>query len=329
MGWKMGRRRKKKNNLIKILVSIILVGMLSFVSYYYEDIEQVALEYYNEISTSTNNKAEEQSIETEVIDDKLQMHTIDVGQGDSILIMQEEKVMLIDAGTRANGEKIVEYLKDLGITKIDVLVGTHPHDDHMGGMAEVIRNFEIGEFYAPDNSNNDITTVWYQEFLDAIIEKNIKWNFPKVGDEIILGEAKAKILSPEKEYYENTNNYSIVLRVSYKTVDILLTGDAEEEIESVLVNSKFELASEVYKVGHHGSDTSSSEEFMKKVNPKYAIISCKKGNTYKHPSRKVMNLLENLGINVYRTDKQDTIIMKTDGTNIEFNVEPSTYEAGR
>ena len=328
MGWKMGRR-KKKNNLLKILVSIILVGMLSVVSYYYEDIEKVALEYYNEISISTNNEVEEQDIETQVIDAKLQMHTIDVGQGDSILIFQEDKVMLIDAGTRANGEKVVKYLKDLGITKIDVLIGTHSHDDHMGGMAEVIKNFEIGELYAPDNSNDDITTVWYQEFLDAIIEKDIKWNFPKVEDEIILGDARAKILSPEKDYYENANNYSIVLRVSYKTIDILLTGDAEEEIENVLVDSKFELASEVYKVGHHGSDTSSSEEFMKKVNPKYSIISCKEGNTYKHPSKKVMQLLENLEINVYRTDKQGTIIMKTDGTNIEFNVEPGTYEPGK
>jgi len=325
----MSRKRKKKNNLIKILASIILVRLLSFVSYYYEDIEEVALEYYNQISIATNNEVEEQSIETEVVDAKLQMHTIDVGQGDSILILQEDKVMLIDAGTRANGEKVVEYLKDLGITKIDVLVGTHPHDDHMGGMAEVIKNFEIGEFYAPDNSDSDITTVWYQEFLDAVIEKNIKWNFPKVGDEIILGDAKAKILSPKKNSYENINNYSIILRVSYGTTDILLTGDAEEEIEEVLINSNFELASEVYKVSHHGSDTSSSEEFMKKVNPKYSIISCKKGNTYKHPSKKVMNLLENFGIIVYRTDEQGTIIMKTDGVNIEFNVEPGTYELGR
>ena len=257
------------------------------------------------------------------------MHTIDVGQGDSILIIQEDKTMLIDAGTRANGEEVLEYLKNLGITKIDVLVGTHPHDDHMGGMAEIIKNFEIGELYAPDNSNDDITTVWYQEFLDAIIEKNIKWNFPKVGDEITLGNATAKILSPEEEYYENINNYSIVLRVSYKTIDILLTGDAEEEIEEKLINSNFELASEVYKVAHHGSDTSNTEQFMKEVNPKYAIISCKKGNTYKHPKQKVMNLFETLGINVYRTDKQGTIIMKTDGTNIEFNVEQSTYEPGK
>lgn len=118
--------------------------------------------------------------EIKTVHGKLEMHTIDVGQGDSCLIIQEDHTLLIDCGTKSKGKIVVRYLKELGIKRIDVLVGTHPHDDHMGGMAEVINNFEIGTLYAPDNSNDNITTTWYMEFLDAVEQNNVTWVYPEV-----------------------------------------------------------------------------------------------------------------------------------------------------
>lgn len=319
----MGRKRKQKNNWIQWLVGVILVCLLSYASYHYEEIEAI-LE--NNVGQEAVNTVAKQPIK--VVDGELQMHAIDVGQGDSILFLEKEKAMLVDCGTKANGEKVVEYLKSLGITKIDVLVGTHPHDDHMGGMANVIRNFEIGTLYALDHSEDGITTMWYQEFLDAVIEKEVNWVFPKVGDEITLGQMVAKVLAPLEKDKENQNNNSIVLRASYGNTDILLTGDAEQEVEKALIKENTELTSEVLKVAHHGSDTSNSKAFLEKVNPQYAIISSKTGNTYGHPKKKVMDLLQAMRIKVYRTDEQGSIIMKTDGESIKFEQLPADYKPG-
>ena len=320
----MGRKKRKQHiGIIQWVMGFMLICLLSYLSYHYEEIKEKIEHTINEQVTTTSGEQQRK-----IVDGELQMHTIDVGQGDSILICQGNKTMLIDCGTKANGSKVVQYLENLGITKIDILVGTHPHDDHMGGMATVIQNFEIGTLYALDHSEDGITTIWYQEFLDAVIEKKVNWVFPKAGDEIAMGQMVAKVLAPIEEDNDNQNNNSIVLRVSFGNTDILLTGDAEQEVEQTLLKENIELASEILKVAHHGSDTSNTKEFLENVKPQYAVISAKKGNTYGHPKKKVMELLQDRQVKVYRTDEQGSIIMKTDGNNITCNVEPGTYEPG-
>jgi len=320
----MERKRKKKLNWVQAVIGFIMMCLLSYVSYHYEELE-------SKIQNLTEEQSNVNLTTTEtvrIVEGQLQMHTIDVGQGDSILLWEGENTILIDSGTKANGKKVVEYLNELGINQIDVLVATHPHDDHMGGMAEVIKNFEIGTLYSLDHSEDNVTTIWYQEFLDAVIDKKVNWVFPKVGDEIKLGQIIAKVVAPVEKDETNLNNNSIVLRVSFGNIDILLTGDTEKEVEQVLLKQNIELESEILKVAHHGSDSSSTKSFLEKVKPQYAIISAKKGNTYGHPKQKVMDILKSLNTKVYRTDEQGNIIMKTDGTKIEFNTEPGTYEPG-
>ena len=248
--------------------------------------------------------------------------------GDSILFIQGNKVMLIDCGTKSKGSTVVDYLKGLGIEKIDILIGTHPHDDHMGGMAQVINNFEIGTLYAPDTSSNNITTSWYLEFLDAVDERDVNWMYPKVGDSFDLGEATVQILAPNYNKYEDLNNYSIVTRITYGAVNILSMGDAEKLSEDEILKNGLSVQAQIIKVGHHGSNTSSSENFINTVNPQYALISAKRGNTYNHPIKSVMELFERKNINVYRTDESGTIIMTTNGTNITFDKEPGDYLSG-
>lgn len=248
--------------------------------------------------------------------------------GDSILYRNKDKNMLIDCGTKSKGDLVVNYLKKLGISKIDILIGTHPHDDHMGAMAKIINSFDIGVLYTPDTSKNNITTSWYLEFLEAVEDKKVEWKEPKSGDSIEFGDAEIKILAPNSEEYEELNDYSIVTKITYGEVSILSMGDAEKLSENEILKNKFDLQAQIIKIGHHGSNTSTSEKFLKEVNPKYAVISAKKGNTYNHPNKSVMNLLKKYEVQVYRTDESGTIIMKTNGKEIEFNNSPGDYLSG-
>lgn len=285
MRLKMSKRKKKTNKkyvalfCIAIILILICIGAgASNINEATNAIAETAGAIGNSvIQTWTGKDLKETNSPSEIknVSGKLEMHTIDVGQGDSTLFIQGTKTMLIDAGTKAKGKTVVEYLQKLGIKKIDVLIGTHPHDDHMGGMAEVINTFEIGKLYAPDNRNDNITTSWYMEFLDAVDEKKVGWKYPKVGETFDLGEAKVKILGPTSKSYMNKNNYSIATKVTFGETDILLTGDAEELAENEILNSGYDIEAEVFKAGHHGSDTSNTEEFLKAVNPKYGVISCK------------------------------------------------------
>ena len=323
----MSKKRSKKSN-DKLIIKLIVILLVLFLSYFGYECSEIG--FANTINQAIASLDTQNNVKKErkIVDGIIEVHTIDVGQADSILVMQGEQVMLIDCGTRAKGSTVVNYLKDLGITKIDVLIGTHSHDDHMGGMAEVIRNFEVGTLYAPDNSNEGITTYWYIDFLDAVTEKNVNWLYPEVGSTFEIGDANVQILAPNSKEYNNLNNYSIVLMVTYGETDVILMGDAESLSEEEILNNGLYIEADVIKLGHHGSSTSSSAKFLKAVKPKYAIISCGKGNTYHHPIKSVMDRLKGLGITVYRTDESGTIIMTSDGESINFNVEPGDYKCG-
>ncbi len=188
----MGKRKKSKKISRKYIVMAVIAVILVLIcigagvsnldeaaNVVADTVASLGNSIYGTLKESSNGASNETK-EIKTVDGKLEMHTIDVGQGDSSLIIQGKHTLLIDCGTKSKGKTVVKYLKDLGIKRIDVLIGTHPHDDHMGGMAEIINNFEIGTLYTPDNSNDNITTTWYMEFLDAVEQNNVTWVYPEV-----------------------------------------------------------------------------------------------------------------------------------------------------
>lgn len=259
---------------------------------------------------------EASSTVTNFPEDNLLMHFIDVGQGDSTLIMfPNNEIALIDAGTRGGRKDLVKYLQDLKIKKIDHLIGTHPHEDHIGGLPEVIRNFEIGKVYLPNKTSN---TAIFEELLNEIKDNNLKISEGKTGVSIIdSGDLKFYIIAPSKEY-TNINNNSVVTKIIYKDFSAIITGDAEKEAESDIIKEGHNLKASILRVGHHGSSTSSMEEFLDEVNPEYAVISLGEVNTYSHPDKEVIKLLENRNIPILRTDELGSIVFQTDGKEINL-----------
>lgn len=244
--------------------------------------------------------------------EKLQIWFLDVGQADSILIQNGDANMLIDAGNNEDGKKLVSYFQSLGIESFQYVIGTHAHEDHIGGMNDIIDNFNIGTFYMPDAIT---TTATFESVLDSLEAKNIAFQTPTVDSTFELGDATIDVLYVGTDDTD-LNNTSIVLKLTYGNTSILFMGDAEKEVETII--EKKDISADVLKVGHHGSNTSSSKTFLEKVNPSYAIISVGTGNSYGHPSNTTIQNLENLNTKIYRTDESGTIIMTTDGTNITF-----------
>lgn len=252
----------------------------------------------------------------------LTVRYIDVGQGDCQLItFPNGKNMLIDAGTTDAEKTLPQYLQSLGIGKIDYVIGTHPHEDHIGGLDAVINSFDIGEVYMPKATT---TTKTYKDVLLAVKNKGLSIN-PALGGKTIIdsNSLKAEILAPNSEKYDSINNYSIVLKIQYGDTSFMFTGDAEKLSEKEILN-KFgtnKLKSDVLKIGHHGSSTSSSNEFFNAVAPSFAVISCGKDNEYGHPHKEIQNLLEKNNVTTYRTDINGTITAISDGKNIKFKTE--------
>lgn len=246
----------------------------------------------------------------------MSVHFIDVGQADSIIIKTPSgKTMLIDAGNNGDKDTITSYIKGMGISKIDVLVGTHPHEDHIGSLDTVIQDFPVGNIYMPKVSS---TTKTYKDVVDAIKSKNMKVTQAKAGMQFELDEGiTVRILSPVADKYEELNDYSAVLKLTYKNVSFLFTGDAGRIAEMEMLNGKENLAAQVLKVGHHGSSTSTTDQFIDAVDPEYAVISVGKGNDYGHPALSTLNKLEQRGIKVFRTDEDGTVVLSTDGNTLK------------
>ncbi|HHY13869.1 MAG TPA: MBL fold metallo-hydrolase [Thermoanaerobacterales bacterium] len=250
--------------------------------------------------------------------DELTVHFLDVGQGDSILIeLPNDEVSLIDGGNRWDSDFLVDYIKAQNIGKIDYLIATHPHADHIGGLPEVIKNFDIGKVYMPRKA---ASTKIFESFATEMQNKGLKATEGKGGKDIINeDDLLFTMIAPNSDNYSDTNDYSIVAKLTYKNVSIVFTGDAEKVSETEIVGIGYNLSADVLKVGHHGSITSTSEEFLNRVNPKYAIISAGKDNDYGHPHKEIIERLEKKGISISRTDELGTIILTSNGIDINID----------
>lgn len=257
--------------------------------------------------------------------DVMEVHFIDVGQGDSTLIKCGGHAMLIDAGDDSKGTAIQNYLQKQNVEKLDYLVLTHPDSDHIGGAPVIITKFEIDQVFASDYRNDNPT---YEKLMQALDYKRLQYTTPEPGSQYLLGTALITILAPNKEY-DNINDSSIALIIRNGENSFLFTGDAGEMAEQDILNNKIDISADVYKAGHHGSKYSTSQEFFQAVAPDYAVISCKEGNDYGHPHAETLNTFRINGVKTYRTDEDGSIIAVSDGKNITFNVPPSqTWKAG-
>lgn len=251
-------------------------------------------------------------------DSKLMISYMDVGQGDAAYIKVNGNDILIDAGPRSNSKELLEQLKAKNIDDFELVIATHPHEDHIGGMVDVFKEYEVKAFYSPKITH---TTKTYENLVKAVKDEGLKTKELKGGMVIDLGEvAKFEVFTPQKSEYEELNDYSPIMKLSFGDTSYLFTGDAEKLAEEeALAKYKNSLDSDVIKFGHHGSSSSSSNAFIEAVSPKYGIISCAKDNKYGHPHRETLDIIKKYNIKTFRTDTDGEIILTSDGKSINFN----------
>lgn len=252
-------------------------------------------------------------------DGEAAFHFIDVGQGDCTLLHTNDAVILIDTGTYDSSRDTVSYLKKLGIKRIDCLVLTHPHEDHMGGASNILADFDIGTVFVNKNTSD---SFFYERFIDEVTRQDITLEFPNLDCVYEYGALRVKFLSPKKDYADENHN-SIVTLVTFGETEVLFMGDAETIVESDLLD-EYNLKADILKVGHHGSRYASHYEFLNNVLPGICVISCGKDNSYGHPHKEAVDRIEKIGSTILRTDKEGTVCLKTDGEKI-YNLNGDIY----
>ena len=324
----MAKRRKPKRSSAKkikirlrlgdvpiyMLALLLLSGIvLSFLDYYgvltYTQITQLL---------GLSDKAV-----VSIDDAQLSVHSIDVGQGDCTLIVSGSTTVLIDGGEADAGASVLEYLNKYGIKRIDYLIATHPHSDHIGGLPEVMAAVPVGKIIMPKLMDEVVpVSSSYSNLLKAISDSGLHITRAVPGDIYELGsDARLEIIAPVRDDYEELNNYSVVCRVICGETEFLFMGDAEKAAEEDIIGSGAELSADFLKVGHHGSSSSSRKPLLEEVLPEYAVIYCGDDNSFNHPSEKTLHRLREYGVCIYRTDIQGNIIFKSDGINISAEAE--------
>ena len=305
------KRRRRNFYIHRLLLIIIIITYMIFA-------EQI-----NNSFGLTEEKADElKTKEVTKLNDKLKIYYFNVGQADAILIDSNNEYMIIDGGNNNDGPLLVKYFQDLGIKDIKYVIGTHAHEDHIGGLDDIITNFNINTIYIPDAFT---TTKTFEDLLDSIAKKNMTYKIPKIDKTLELGSANFKIIYTGTNT-KDLNSTSIILKLTYGNTSFLFTGDAPTTIEKQILDK--DIKADVLKVAHHGSKYSSSAHFLKAVNPKYAIISCGQDNNYDHPHSITLNKLEKMNVKIYRTDKSGTIIATSNGKNINFETKETNTNGG-
>ena len=310
----MVKRRKRKNN--NITITLLLMVLAFLYGLYFNEINKTFALMYDEYGNVLLEDPKEtiEKKDKEITEnnnkEKLKIYYIDVGQADCILIENNNEYMLIDAGNNNDGPLLVKYFQELGIKDFKYLVGTHPHEDHIGGLDDIITNFNINTIFIPDAIT---TTKTFEDLLNAIDKKNLTYTIPKIDSTFTLGEINIKVIYTGTDTTD-LNNTSIILKMTYKNTTYLFTGDTTSTTEKKILNK--DITADVLKVAHHGSNYSSTDAFIKKVKPKYAIISVGKDNKYNHPAISTINKLNKYNIKTYRTDELGTIILTSDGKKI-------------
>lgn len=265
-------------------------------------------------------------------DEGIKVSFLDVGQAEAILIQQGGSAMLIDAGYKETSSQVVDYIREQDIGKLDYIIATHPHSDHIGGLADIIDSFDVGKIYMPRVS---VKSDELDNIKAAMERKNIKKTIPYLGETFKLGEAVCTVFGPVNSTYapldgepDGLNTFSIVLKITYKDNSFLFTGDAHVCNEIGMIKAGFDLSADVLKVGHHGCDTSTSKEFLDAVNPSFAVISAGRDNIWGIPTREVLTKLKDKNIETFRTDINGTVVCTGDGSRICFNCDPPEPSIG-
>ena len=290
-------KKKTKRRLLKIFIGLlILLGYMIYDNYLINH----KVNYRKENVNNNSN---------------LYIYYLDVGQANCTLIKENNRYILIDSGNALDRYKLVPYFKELGITKFDYVIGTHAHEDHIGSMATIIKEFDLDKYYMPSRISDIVS---YVKAIEELKNKNMFVSVPKDNEEISLDSLKCIFLS-NGEGYEDINDTSLVLKCNYFNNSFIFMGDATSNVERNILNK--DLKSDVLQVSHHGSRDATSANFLRKVNPSYAIISVGKNNEYGLPKEVTLNKLDYLKVEVHRTDEEGTIILKSDGNNISFTSE--------
>lgn len=292
--------RKHKGNKKAQLATIVVFGLIAIVSTIFgQDV----------IDTSNLNA-----------NGVIEVSYLDVGQGDATYIKVNDMDILIDAGSKSDVDNLMKQLEEKNIDDFEIIVATHPHEDHIGGMTKVLQTYKVESFYMPKVEHS---TKTFENMLREVENQGLKVKVLKEGINIDIGEgALLETFSPTQDSYSNLNNYSPIMKLTFGNKSFLFTGDAEKDVEAeVLSKYKDKLDSDVIKFGHHGSSTSSSKSFIEAVSPIYGIISCGVDNSYGHPHKEILKLIQDMNIEAYRTDTQGQITVISDGNNIEIETE--------
>lgn len=292
--------KKQKNKLVSLIVVAVIIVLSGIVTHFWYDGDVI----------------DDLGIKDSLPEGKMYVEFIDVGQGDCTLITCGDIAILIDGGESGESQNVINYIKNRNINDIDLCIATHPHSDHIGSLYKVLSEFQVGDVIIPDIPEKIIpTTKTYERFLNALSENAEQVIPAEAGETYSYGEITVEILGPVNDYGD-LNNESVVARVLYGNTAVMLQGDAEKTAEADILNNGFDVSADLIKIGHHGSRTASSEEWLSAVEPEYAVISCGTQNDYGHPHTETLKNLDKYGIGYFRTDLLGDIVFVSDGKTL-------------